>query len=59
MRTIIRLCYHAGRRLIDDGDWSDAELRSLLAHSSKENGWDDPLMDEYDRYDEEIKKRCP
>ena len=38
--------------LLDDSDWSDAEMRSQLARSVVANGWDDPLMDDYDRYDE-------
>ncbi len=46
-------------RLYDDSEWIDEDLRQLLALSSRENGWDEPGMDAYDRYDEELKKRCP
>jgi hypothetical protein len=46
--------YDNVRRLIYDGsEWSDDELRLQLARSSKDNGWEDPGMDAYDRYDEE------
>ncbi len=45
--------------LYDDSEWSDDELLAMLARSSKENGWDEPGMDAYDRYDEELRKRCP
>ena len=47
------------RLLYDDSDWSEDELRLLLTQSAKDNGWDEPGMDAYDRYDEELKKRCP
>lgn len=29
-----------------------------LARSAKDNGWDEPATDAYDRYDEELGKRC-
>jgi hypothetical protein len=45
--------------LYDDSEWTDDELRGLLARSAKDNGWDEPGMDAYDRYDEELRKRCP
>lgn len=45
--------------LYDDNLSTDQELRRQLARSSKENGWDEPAMDAYDRYDEELRKRCP
>jgi hypothetical protein len=41
----------------DDSDWSEDELRLLLAMSVKANGWDEPGMDMYDRYDEERARR--
>ena len=44
--------------LFDDSDWTEDELRLMLARSSKDNGWDEPRMDEYDRYDEELRKQC-
>ena len=37
----------------------DDELRHHLARSTKENGWEEPGMDDYDRYDEVRQKRCP
>ena len=45
------------RLLCDDSEWSDHDLRLQLARSSKANGWDDPGMDVYDRYDEELGKQ--
>lgn len=45
--------------MFDDGEWTDAELRRVLANSAGANGWNEPEMDDYDRYDEEIQKRCP
>ncbi len=44
--------------LYDDSDWSEDELRLQLARSAKDNGWDEAGMDAYDRYDEELRKRC-
>ncbi len=46
------------RLLFDDSEWTDEELRMQLARSAKGNGWDEPGMDLYDRYDEELAKRC-
>jgi hypothetical protein len=45
--------------LYDDSEWTQEELRLMLARSAKENGWEEPGMDAYDRYDEELEKRCP
>lgn len=45
--------------LYDDSEWTAEELRLQLARSAKDNGWDEAGMDAYDRYDEEVKKRCP
>jgi hypothetical protein len=45
--------------LFDDAEWTDEELRLQLARSAKDNGWEEPAMDDYDRYDEELRKRCP
>jgi hypothetical protein len=36
----------------DDTELSHDELRLLLAHTSRANGWEDPGMEEYDNYDE-------
>ena len=36
----------------DDGDLTHDEMRALLAKSSDGNGWNEPEMDDYDRYDE-------
>jgi hypothetical protein len=44
--------------LYDDGDWTDDELRRVLAKSAEANGWNEPGMDAYDKYDEEIGKQC-
>ncbi len=45
--------------LSDDAEWTEDELRLQLARSAKENGWDEAGMEDYDRYDEERRKRCP
>jgi hypothetical protein len=45
--------------LYDDSDWTADEMRLHLARASRDNGWDEPAMDAYDRYDEELRKRCP
>jgi hypothetical protein len=45
--------------LYDDSEWTEEELLLQLARSAKDNGWDEPGMDAYDRYDEERRKRCP
>ena len=45
------------RLLCDDSEWTDDELRLQLARSAKDNGWDEPSMDAYDRYDEERRRR--
>ncbi len=51
--------YEKARQLLyDDADWTADELRLQLARSAKDNGWDEPAMDAYDRYDEELRKRC-
>jgi hypothetical protein len=47
------------RLLYDDSEWTEDELRAVLAQSSQGNGWDEPAMEAYDRYDEERSKRCP
>ena len=44
------------RFLYDDSDATPDELRGMLARSAEANGWDEPGMDAYDRYDEE--RRC-
>jgi hypothetical protein len=41
--------------LYDDSEMTHDELRLLLAHSAKANGWDEPGMEEYDNYDEHRK----
>ncbi len=40
--------------LYDDSDWTREELLDELARFSTVNGWDEPGMDVYDRYDKEI-----
>jgi hypothetical protein len=47
------------RLLYDDAELTHDELRQQLARSAKENGWNEPGMEDYDRYDEELRKRCP
>ncbi len=42
--------------LYDDSEGTHDELRAMLARSSAANGWDEPGMEAYDRYDEE--RRC-
>jgi hypothetical protein len=37
-------------RLIES---TEDELRQMLARSAAANGWDEPAMEAYDRYDEE------
>jgi hypothetical protein len=44
--------------LYDDSEWTEDELRLQLARSAEDNGWDEPGMEAYDRYDEERQKRC-
>ena len=43
----------------DDSEWTDDDLRAFLARAAAANGWGEPGMDAYDRYDEELAKRCP
>jgi hypothetical protein len=43
----------------DDSEWADDDLRLQLARSAKDNGWEESGMEAYDRYDEELRKRCP
>jgi len=45
--------------LYDDSEWTEDELRLRLARSAKDNGWEEPGMDDYDRYDGVRQKRCP
>jgi hypothetical protein len=45
--------------LYDDAEWTVDEMRLQLARSAKENGWEEPDMEAYDHYDEELRKRCP
>jgi hypothetical protein len=52
--------YERVRRLLyDDSEWTAEEMRQVLARSAQANGWSEPGMDAYDRYDEERAKRCP
>jgi hypothetical protein len=43
----------------DDSEANDEELRLRLARAAVANGWEEPGMDAYDRYDEERKRQCP
>jgi hypothetical protein len=44
--------------LYDDRQWTDKDLRRILAKSAEGNGWNEPAMDDYDQYDERLAKRC-
>jgi hypothetical protein len=51
--------YERVRRLLyDDTEWTAEEMRQLLARSAEANGWNEPGMEAYDRYDEERAKQC-
>ena len=39
--------------LYDDSEWTAEELCAMLARSAEANGWNEPGMEAYDRYDEE------
>lgn len=43
--------YDRIKGLLPDDEWTDDELRRLLARSAEANGWSDPAMDDYDQYD--------
>jgi len=45
--------------LYEDSPPTDEEKRLQLAQSGKRAGWDDPEMDVYDNYDENLKKQWP
>jgi hypothetical protein len=48
------------RHLIyDDGDLTRDEMQNLIAAIGMEAGWNEPEMDAYDNYDEELARRCP
>ena len=42
----------------DSGDWTDDELRLLLARSADANGWNESAMDDYDEYEANRAKTC-
>jgi hypothetical protein len=44
--------------LYDNGEWTEQELRLLLARSAEANGWNEPNMDDYDHYDANRAKQC-
>ena len=44
--------------LYDNGEWTDDELRLLLARSADANGWNEPAMDEYDEYEAKRAEAC-
>ena len=44
--------------LYDDGEWTDKDLRRILAKSAEVNGWNEPKMDDYDIYDERTAEQC-
>ena len=41
----------------DDSEIGEEELRNQLARAAAANGWDEPGMEAYDHYDEELRKR--
>jgi hypothetical protein len=43
--------------LISDEPLSLSEQSDLLARMGKRVGWDDPEMDRYDNYDEEVRRQ--
>jgi hypothetical protein len=45
------------RSLISDEPLSLSEQRHLLMQMGKRVGWDDPELDLYDNYDEELRRR--
>ncbi len=45
--------------LHDNGEWTDDELRLLLARSADANGWNESAMDDYDEYETNRAKACP
>jgi len=49
---------HIKGLLHDNGDWSDDELRLLLARSADANGWNESAMDDYDEYEANRAKAC-
>jgi hypothetical protein len=51
--------YDRVRHLVhDDSEWTVEEMPQMLARSAEANGWNEPGMDAYDRYDEERARRC-
>lgn len=41
--------YDRLKHLLDDEhEWTDKDLRGLLAKSAEGNGWNEPAMDDYD-----------
>lgn len=58
--VVLRQDVYERARLVvfDDSDWTEDELRQQLARSADDNGWNEVGMDAYDRYDEELRKRC-
>jgi hypothetical protein len=50
--------YERLKSLFGAEDLSAEEKLLLLAESGRRAGWDDPVMDDYDHYDESRKKLC-
>lgn len=40
------------RALLSEDDFEPREMYSLISKTARDAGWDDPLMDAYDNYDE-------
>ena len=45
--------------MFDDTEWTEQDLKSALARSAEANGWNEPEMDAYDNYDDEVSRKCP
>jgi hypothetical protein len=43
--------------MFDDAEWTDQDLKSALARSAEANGWNEPGMDAYDNYDDEVSRK--
>lgn len=44
--------YEAVQALLAEGEFNPPELYPLISKTAAAAGWDDPIMDAYDRYDE-------
>ena len=51
--------YERVKELVEGEDLTADEKLLLLAESGRRAGWDDPIMDDYDNYDESRRRLCP